>query len=258
MQGAPAIFRIRAASHAASRPLALPGRPGSPGSLRYEGTPQSLLGTRSSATVAERLQVRLRRLGGLRRQPRTDRGGDHDSRARDRHPCAAPGFTTPGIGPSTRWRRNSGCRGDRGPDAQRGQGARPRARDGRVPVRLLELADRLRERWAPRGVLEVRLVQSVSDIEEQKAVLAAELPSIFRPWQERWSRSPGARPSVRCRAPSHAWIGERQWGGRHASGVDARGRDRVDARRRPVRGGGAARAAAAGKRARPHRAAVRP
>jgi DNA-binding transcriptional regulator LsrR (DeoR family) len=49
------------------------------------------------------------------------------------------------------------------------------------PVRLLELADRLRERWAPHGVREVRLVQSVSDIEEQKAVLAAELPFVLPP-----------------------------------------------------------------------------
>ena len=47
------------------------------------------------------------------------------------------------------------------------------------PIRLLELADQLRQRWAPHGLREIRLVQSVSDTEEQKAVLAAELPSIL-------------------------------------------------------------------------------
>jgi DNA-binding transcriptional regulator LsrR (DeoR family) len=47
------------------------------------------------------------------------------------------------------------------------------------PIRLLELADQLCQRWASHGLREIRLVQSVSDTEEQKAVLAAELPSIL-------------------------------------------------------------------------------
>ena len=49
------------------------------------------------------------------------------------------------------------------------------------PVRLLELAEQLRERWASHGIREVRLVPSVPGGEEQKRVLGAELAALFPP-----------------------------------------------------------------------------
>jgi DNA-binding transcriptional regulator LsrR (DeoR family) len=160
----------------------VPSRSALPGSLHHEGFYQSLLGTRPSATVAERLQGRLHRLGDLRRQPaRTEaaimireRGTDtlvrcawlYHTRDHTQHEVA----TELGLSRATVARMLKEAK-------ERGL-VRVTVES---PVRLLELADRLRERWAPHGVREVRLVQSVSDIEEQKAVLAAELPFVLPP-----------------------------------------------------------------------------
>lgn len=50
-----------------------------------------------------------------------------------------------------------------------------------VPVRRFELADQVRDRWAGRGLRRVHLVPTVPDPEEQKTVLARELPTVFTP-----------------------------------------------------------------------------